>query len=222
MYVFHPRQLSGCLSGGQDGRLRPTLFFRDVGSHLTAPHHLAIDSLGQVHLAVADVNIFQDNRLDLYWVTGNPESGKWTAAWLVDRRGFTSWSHPWSAAWGDKVHLIWTWCDVSIHKRAPGMGAFHVEWSPGGLSRKVRVIPGVVTEWDAAIDPQSGRLRAVFSRDDGVYVISRSENGGWTQAARLHPKIRKRSEVSVEASDGGTFIIRTTAELTREWVLRPR
>ena len=97
------------------GRIRPTLFFRDVGSHTTTPHYLAVDNQGRVHLAVADVNISQDNRLDLYWVIGDPETGKWISAWLVDRRGFTSWSQPWSAAWADKIHLIWDWCDVSIH-----------------------------------------------------------------------------------------------------------
>lgn len=170
---------------------------------------------------MADVNNFQDNRLDLYWVSGNPVTGKWTAAWLVDRRGFTSWSNPWSAAWSDKVHLIWTWRDVSVNKGAPGMGAFHVEWTPDGFSRKVRVIPGVVQEWDAAIDPKSGRLLIVFSKDDGVYVVSRSENSGWTRVARLHPRIKKRSDVSVEASKGGSFVIRTSSEDLREWVLRP-
>lgn len=41
------------------GRIKPTLFFRDVGSHTTAPHYLAIDNRGMVHLAVADVNISQ-------------------------------------------------------------------------------------------------------------------------------------------------------------------
>src|SRR5437667_11988388 len=88
------------------GRIKPTLFFRDVGSHTTAPHYLAIDNRGMVHLAVADVNISQGNRLDLYWVIGDPNTGRWNAAWLIDRRGFTSWSHPWSAAWGNNVHLI--------------------------------------------------------------------------------------------------------------------
>lgn len=206
----------------EGGRVKPTLFFRDVGSHDTAPHYLAIDSQGRVHLTIADVNIFQDNRLDLYWMIGNPVSGKWTAAWLIDRRGFTSWSHPWSAAWGDKVHLLWTWCDVSINKRAPGMGAFHVEWSPAGFGRKMRVIPGVVTEWDAAIDPQTGRILIAFSKDDRVYVLSRSEQGGWTRAARLHPRLRKELDVSVEAAEGGAFIIRTGTANTREWVLRPQ
>src|SRR5215203_3954311 len=52
------------------GRLNTALFFPDVGSHTTAPHHLAIDNRGLAHLIVADVNIFQDNRLDLYWVIG--------------------------------------------------------------------------------------------------------------------------------------------------------
>ena len=204
------------------GGLKPALRFPDVGSHTTAPHYLAIDSRGRAHLAVADVNIYQDNRLDLYWVIGDPASGKWSAAWLVDRRGFTSWSHPWSAAWGDKVHLLWDWCDVSVNKGAPGMGVFHLEWVPGGFGRKVRVVRGVVEEWGAAADPRSGRLLIVFSQGDGVYVLSRPEGGRWSRAAPLHPRLRRRYEVSAEAPGDGSFVIRTGAEDTTEWVLRPR
>jgi hypothetical protein len=204
------------------GRIRATLFFRDVGSHTTAPHHLAIDGQGMVHLAVADVNISQDNRLDLYWVIGDPKSGKWTSAWLVDRRGFTSWSHPWSASWSNKVHLIWDWCDVSIHKRAPGMGAFHVEWGPNGFGRKTRIFVSPVAELDAAIDQQSGLLVIVVAREaGGVYVLSRSANGKWTQANLLHQSLRDRNDVSIDAAGDGTFVIRTGSEDTREWVLRP-
>lgn len=218
-YAYNPQDVF--VGRREAGRLRPSLFFRDVGSHTTAPHHLAVDSRGLAYLAVADVNISQGNRLDLYWAAGDPRAGKWESLWLVDRRGFTSWSHPWSAAWGDRVHLLWTWCDVSINKRAPGMGAFHVEWGPGGFGRKVRVVAGVVQEWGAALDPQTGRILVVFSKDDGVYVLSRPAGGGWTRAARLHPGLRKRREVSVEAAAGGAFVIRTNVVETREWVLRP-
>jgi hypothetical protein len=219
-YAFSPKDV---FVGRREGeRLKPVLFFRDVGSHTTAPHHMAVDDRGQVHLAVADVNIFQDNRLDLYWVVGDPASGKWTAAWLIDRRGFTSWSHPWSAAWGDKVHLLWTWCDVSVNKRAPGMGVFHLEWGPGGFGRKVRVASGAVSEWGAAVDPQTGRLLIAFSKDDGVYVTSRPEGGSWTRAARLHARLRKSREVSVEPAAGGAFVVRTGEANTREWLLSPR
>lgn len=219
-YEYSPRDVF--VGKREAGRLKPTLFFRDVGSHTTAPHHLAVDRQGQVHLSVADVNISQDNRLDLYRVIGDPASRKWTAAWLVDRRGFTSWSHPWSAAWGEKVHLLWTWCDVSVNKRAPGMGAFHLEWTPTGVGRKVRVVRGVVETYDAAVDPRTGRLLLVFSKDDGVYVISRAEGGGWTRAARLHPRLRGRHEVAVEASGGGAFRITTSSGSISEWLLRPR
>jgi hypothetical protein len=224
-YAFNPQD--DFIGRRESGRLKPTLFFRDVGSHTTAPHYLAIDGKGQAHLAVADVNIFQDNRLDLYWMVGDLASGKWAEAWLIDRRGFTSWSHPWVGAWGDKVHLLWMWSDVSVHKDAPGMGIFHVERSPGGFSRKVRVVPGVVKDFDAAIDPQSGRLLIVFSKevdgkDDGVYVVSGSEGGSWTRPARLHYQIGKGDDASIEATGGGAFIIRTGAQDTREWVLTPR
>ena len=210
------------------GRIRPTLFFRDVGSHTTAPDYMAIDSQGLVHLAVADVNISQDNRLDLYWVIGDPKTGKWNSAWLVDRRGFTSWSYPWSTAWSDKVHLIWTWCDVSVNKRAPGMGAFHVEWSPNAFGRKTHVFAGPVEELDAAVDQQSGLLVIVLARDaGGVYVLSRSADGKWTRPSLLHPSLRGRYDVSIEAAGSDAFVIRTdsgmgmVSDKAREWLLRP-
>ena len=212
------------------GRIRPTLFFRDVGSHTTAPHYLAIDNQGRVHLAVADVNTSQDNRLDLYWVIGDPKTGKWNSAWLVDRRGFTSWSNPWSAAWSDKVHLIWDWCDVSIHKRAPGMGAFHVEWTANGFGRKTRIFSGPVRQMDAAVDQASGLLVIVLARDaGGVYVLSRSADGKWTRPSLLHPSLRGAANVSIEAAGSGAFIIKAGSDNliggvddSKQWLLRPQ
>jgi len=174
----------------ENGLIRPTLFFRDTGSHDTAPHALAIDSHGLVHLAVADVNISQNNRLDLYWTIGDPKTGKWTAAWLIDRRGFTSWSHPWSARWDDKVHLLWDWCDVSIHKNAPGMGVYHVEWSPNGFGRKTRIFAGPVQEFDAAIDQRTGLLVIVLVKErGGVYVVSSIDRRGLGHRERSHHAI---------------------------------
>ena len=212
------------------GRIKPTLFFRDVGSHTTAPHYLAIDNQGKVHLAVADVNISQDNRLDLYWVIGDPKTGKWNSVWLIDRRGFTSWSHPWSAAWSDKVHLIWDWCDVSIHKRAPGMGAFHVERTANGFGRKTRVFSGPVRQLDAAVDQASGLLVIMLARDaGGVYVLSRSADGKWTRPSLLHPSLRGGANVSIEAAGSGTFIIKAGSDSliggvddSKQWLLRPQ
>jgi hypothetical protein len=211
------------------GRIKPTLFFRDVGSHTTAPHSLAIDNRGMVHLAVADVNISQNNRLDLYWAIGDPNTGKWNAAWLVDRRGFTSWSYPWSAAWGDKVQLLWNWCDVSYYKDAPGMGVYHVEWSPKGFGSKTRIFPGPVRELDAAIEPQSGLLVIVLAKDrGGVYVLSRSAEGRWTRPSVLHRSLTGFVDVSITAAANGAFVIRSNSDMmsersdsTNEWLLRP-
>lgn len=212
------------------GRIMPTLFFRDVGSHTTAPHHLAIDNQRGVHLAVADVNISQDNRLDLYWMIGDPKTGKWNSAWLIDRRGFTSWSRPWSAAWSDKVHLIWDWCDVSLHKRAPGMGAFHLEWTANGFGRKTRIFSEPVRQLNAAVDQASGLLVIVLARNaGGVYVLSRSADGKWTRSSRLHPSLRGGTNVSIEAAGSGAFIIKAGSDSliggtddSKQWLLRPQ
>lgn len=200
-------------------RIRTALFFPDVGSHDTAPHHLAIDNNGMIHLIVADVNIFQDNRLDLYWVIGNPSTGKWTAAWLVDRRSFTSSSYPWSGAWADKVNLLWHW-DKQGLEGSPDDGIFHLQWQPGGFGQKVRVVKGRVTSWSAAVDPESGRLLLVYSDDNGVYITSRPEGGTWTTPARLNKSLAKPHNVSATSVSDGTFIIRTAYENTREWVVR--
>lgn len=213
----------------EGGLIRATLFFRDVGSHTTAPHALAIDNRGTVYLAVADVNISQGNRLDMYWVIGEPRTGKWTAAWLIDRRGFTSWSNPWSAAWNDKVHLIWDWCDVSYNKREPNMGAYHVEWSPNGFGGKTRIFAGPVRELDAAVDQRSGLLVIVLVKDaGGVYVLSRSAEGKWTKPTLLHRSLTGDPDVSIAAAENGAFIIRTNSDVmreradsTKEWLLRP-
>jgi hypothetical protein len=219
-YEYQPQNVY--IGKRQAGKIIPTLFFRDVGSHITAPHHLAIDNQGKVHLAVADVNIFQDNQLDLYWVIGDPKSGKWNSAWLIDRRGFTGASHPWSGAWGDKVHLLWDWTVVGENVSAPGTGVFYLEWGSNGLGRKIRVVTGRVNGLAAAIDSRSGRLLIVLGRDDGVYVLSRLANGNWSGPVLLHPSLNETSyAVSVHAVREGAFIIRTGSEKTKEWLLVP-
>jgi hypothetical protein len=164
----------------------------------------------------------------MYSVIGDPKTGKWSSAWLIDRRGFTSWSSPWSAAWGDKVHLLWDWCDVSIHKNAPGMGLYHVEWSPNGFGRKTRIFAGPVREFDAAIDQGSGLLVIVLVKDrGGVYVISRTVEGKWTRARLLAPGVTGSPDVSIAATGDGAFVIRTSDDImrersdsTKEWLLR--
>lgn len=201
------------------GRLQTALFFPDVGSHDTAPHHLAIDNNGMVHLIVADVNIYQDNRLDLYWVIGDPATGKWTAAWLVDRRGFTSSSDPWTGAWANKVNLLWHWEKQGLEGSTDD-GIFYLQWQQVGFGRKVRILKGQVSSWAAAVDPQSGRLLLVYSNDDGVYLTSRTEGGTWTRPARLNKSLTGPHDVSVTSVNDGMFIIRTAGQDTREWVVR--
>jgi hypothetical protein len=202
-------------------RIKTDLLFPDVGSHTTAPHHLAIDNKGMVHLIVADVNIFQNNGLDLYWVIGDPRTGKWTAAWLVDHRDFTSTCHPWSGASADKVNLLWHWEKQEVDD-SPDEGIFHLQWQPGGFGKKVRVVKGVFRSWDAAVDPQSGRLLLVYSNDKGVYITSRPEGGTWTMPAMLNKSLTKSHDVSATSVNNGTFIIRTIHNYNdmREWVVR--
>jgi hypothetical protein len=90
---YHPHDLF--VGKRIDGRVLPSLFFRDVGSDNESPHHLAVDARGRCYVALADVDIGQDNRFKLLWLVGDPAAGKWEEAWLVDHRNrFTSWAHP--------------------------------------------------------------------------------------------------------------------------------
>jgi hypothetical protein len=217
---FFPKDVYIAKKGGQTPK--PLLCFPDVGSHDTAPHHLAFDDRGRCHLAVADVVIFEENRLHLYWVVGDPAKGRWEEAWMVDRRGFTSSSQPWMASHKESVHLIWSWYDAREGRATAASGLFHVERARKGFGRKGRIVDGEVDRWDVATDPGSGRLLLVFGKEDGVYAMSRPADGKWTRAVRVHPTLDKGQDVSVVASEAGSFVVRTGVEDTKEWVLRPR
>jgi WD40 repeat protein len=203
-----------------EGRLKPALFFRDVGSHTTAPHTLAVDGKGRCHLMLADVDLGQNNRFKLYWLVGNLATRKWTEAWLVDHRDrFTSWAHPWSAAWKEHVHVIWNW-DGGEHAAKGGEpGVYHVEWTPAGFGRKTCISNGNAEYVDVAIDPLSGRLVLVFSTDDGVFVASKPNDGVWTRPTPLHDDLTKQERVLIQAVAKGKFAIRTHHHMTREWLL---
>ncbi len=163
----------------EGGLLNPILVFPDVGSHTTAPCAFSIDSQERCHLAVADVNISQDNKFDLYWVIGDLQTGKWINAWLIDKRGFTSSAHPRSVVWGDSIHLLWNWVEDWDG------GLFHVEWTPSGFTRKLCIMDGHITAWDVAIDSRSGLLLVAFTRSDGVYGATKSSDGGWSRPVRI-------------------------------------
>lgn len=200
----------------EGGRLNPSLVFPDVGSHTTAPHAFSVDSHGNCHLVVADVNISQGNRLDLYWVIGDPRTAKWGSAFLLEHRGFTSWAHPRSIALGESVHLLWDWVDGSHPEAQPDNGLFHVEWTPRGFGRKVRIASGEILAWDMAMDSKSGLLLAVYSTDEGVYGATRSRDGWWSKPARLLTV--SSMALSVEARDGA-FLLRTGDGETKEWLV---
>jgi WD40 repeat protein len=202
----------------QGGRLRPALFFRDVGSHATAPHAVAVDGKGRCHLMVADVDIGQGNRFKLYWLVGDLTAGKWSEAWLVDHRDrFTSWAHPWSAAWKEQVHLVWNW-DGGAAKREEA-GLYHVRWTPAGFGRKTRLSADSAQNVDVAVDPVSGRIVVVFSTNDGVFVASKAADGAWARPTRLHAGPARKERVLIEAAEGGKFLLRTQHRAAREWLL---
>ncbi|MFN0138972.1 MAG: hypothetical protein ACKVQW_02650 [Pyrinomonadaceae bacterium] len=204
------------------GKIRTSLFFRDIGSHQTAPHYIALDSKGYIHLIIADVNISDDNELNVYAVTGDPKKEKWLEAWLLDRRGFTSWSYPWAGTWRDSVHLLWNWGDASYNKTDPNMGLFYVEQTSGGLGKKIRIIDGLIESYDAAIDAKTGRLLIAAAREDGIFLSLRNAESKWEKPARLDPMLDRDYDVSVTSNTDGTFVIRTSWQGNREWVVIPK
>ena len=200
-YSYNPSDIF--VGKSENGRLATTLFFRDVGSHNTAPHHIAIDQSGNVHLAVADVNISNDNDLDLYWVIGSTDSGKWTSAYKVDHRGFTSVANVWNGAYHDKVHLLWSW--DSGETKLPEIGLYHIEKDPSGFSRKVRIFKGDVMSMSAAIDLSSGRILVIVTNNEGGFLISKEEGKNWTRPAKS-PSFRN-AYVQLSPGESGYFIL---------------
>ena len=199
------------------GQIDPCLFFRDVGFENTAPHGIGIDSSNRCHLMVADIDIFQDNRLMLYWVVGDPSTGKWLSASLIDRHGFTSWAHPWTGAWKDQVHLSWNWCDITRGDILQESGIYHVLCHSGRLGSKIRVAKGVVSNWDAAVQPSSGRLVYVFSQNLGVYLVSCTAQGTWTRKALLTSSLIENVPVSICPGERDTYLVRVGSEEPKEW-----
>lgn len=183
-------------------------------------HFIAVDSKGQVHLIVSDMNISDDNELNVYSLIGDPKSGKWTDAVMLDRRGFTSSSHRWAGAWRDKVFLLWNWGDATYYKDNENMGLFFVEWGPSEYGRKVRAVAGYIEAYATAVDPVTGLLVIVASRDDGVFVVSRTSAGQWSKPAMLDPAHTERADVSITPGSTSTFIIRTDRSRS-EILLRP-
>jgi hypothetical protein len=195
-----------------------------VGSHDTAPYFFTLDSSGNVHLLVSDVNIADNNELNVYSLIGDPRTGKWTDAIMLDRRGFTSWSHPWTGSSGRSVHLLWDWGDATYDKDNPNMGLFYVEWSPTGYGRKVRVIKGLIESYGAAVDPRTGLVLVVAAVGNKAYLAARTRDGKWQRPVQLRTAvpIEYRSDVSVEVAKGGGFVVRTSVEQAIEHRVRIR
>jgi hypothetical protein len=220
-YGFNPADVF--IGKREGGKIKTLLFFRDVGSHDTAPYYFSVDSQGNVHLIVSDVNITDNNELNVYSMRGDPRMGKWVDAMILDQRGFTSWSHPWSGSWGDTVHSLWDWGDGTYDKGNPKMGLFYVDWKPAGYGRKVRLVSGLIESYAAAIDPKSGRLVIAAVNEQGIFLCSRDNNGTWTRPAKLGAELPKGYvyDVSIQPADGGTYIVRTSGRYGDEWLLRP-
>lgn len=224
---FHPADIY--IGKRVDGEMRPVLFFRDVGSHDTSPHDFAIDGDGRFHLAVADVDIGQNNRLEVYWLVGDPKSRRWKAAWLVDhRRTFTYAASPRLTSWDHHMQLVWFVERPRAESREEGTDApraagareareepsctsiYHVAWKPAGFGPKVRVIafPGAITGFDVAQDPRTGTLLIAFSTGRGISLIARSRDGRWSRVEALDPSVPCGRPVSVAALGDGRFVIR--------------
>ena len=221
-YGFNPADVF--IGRKESGKIKTSLFFRDIGSHETAPYHFTVDSAGLIHLIVADVNIGDNNELNIYSLVGDPKTGKWLDAVMLDRRGFTSWSYPWSGTSGDTVHLLWTWGDATHDKGNPTMGLFYVDQTSGSYGRKKRLIKGLVESYDAAIDTKTGLLIVAAVTGNKVFVTLRDPDGSWRKPTELvaKPRVEYISEVSTESVGNGSFIVRSSAGEGIEWLVRPQ
>src|SRR5262249_10373326 len=116
-----------------EAKLHPILVFRDVGSHVSAPHSFAIDSRGKAHLMAADVFVTENNQHKLYWLIGDLATKVWEEVTLVEHeRLFTGRTHLESLRLGDSIHLVWSWHPL----KGPGRLCY-LEWTPGGFGRKI-------------------------------------------------------------------------------------
>jgi hypothetical protein len=217
-YAYSPNDV---FIGRRDGStLKTTLFFRDVGSHTTAPHHLAIDDFGDAHLVVADVNIYDGNRLDLYWLTGSLTTGEWKSAWRIDHRGFTSSSHPWNGAWRDRVHLLWHWDTGETED--PAMGLYHVEKTATGFGKKTKIASGRTLGWSAALNPDNGELIVVVPTDQGVLLFSKQNDKPWSRPTPFPATFKNRPDSSLEIAPDGRFRLKLGfRDNFRQWLLTP-
>lgn len=211
---YHPQDVY--VGKRVEGKIEAKLFFRDVGSHNTAPHSITLDSMDRCHLTVADVDLGQFNRFKLYWLIGDLRAGKWSDAWLIDHRAqFTSYAHTVSSSWKDSVHVVWSWVDSADRTGHKDSGLYYVQWTPAAFGRKQQIFKGGVRNAALAIDPDSGRLLVVIQADK-IFVASKPAAGGWTAAAALPGE---GGAVAVQRADKGRFIVRTAA---KEWVLTPK
>lgn len=201
-------------------KLHPILVFRDVGSHITAPHQLAIDSRGKCHLMIADVFVMENNRLKLYWVIGDFEKKVWEDATLIEcERSFTGSAHVDSVRLGDSIHLIWNWQPL----KGPGRLSY-LKWTPAGFGRKTVVTRQVGDYSSMCVDPEHGLILLAYSKTDGVFFSLRTEEQSWTRPKLLHEDINADFAFSVEAIGKKTFAFRVkqagagiTEEKTREF-----
>ena len=221
-YGFNPADVF--IGRRVSGKIRTSLFFRDVGSHETAPYYFTVDSTGLVHLIVADVNISDNNELNVYSVVGDPKTGKWMDAVMLDRRGFTSQSHPWAGKLGDTVHLLWNWSDETYDKNNPSMGLFYVDWHASGYGRKKRLAAGTVKSYDAAIDLKSGQMLVVVTIGYRIYLMIRMADGSWRRPSEILPRPDENYsyDVSARSLGGGRFVVRASGLSGSEWLVAVR
>jgi hypothetical protein len=201
-----------------DGKLQPSLFFRDVGSQANQ-HDVAIDSKGKCHLVLGDL---EHDRFKLLWLIGDLSNGKWSEAWCVDhRKGFLlDCGRPRAVAWKESVHLLWSWDARFDAKKDDPDGVFHVAWTPNGFGPKTRLHSGTSGATEMAVDPGTGTLVAVFTAAKGAYVTSRAAKGPWTQPAPLPKDLAEAEDIEIRFVAKEGFVIRAGRDEPREWILQ--
>lgn len=200
-----------------DGKLKPLLFFRDIGQHNDRPHSMTLDKDGKCHLSVAEVYVIKGNRFKLYWLIGNLDTKKWEETFLIVQNDvFTGIAHSELASWRDTVHLVW-----NMNSKSPTSGIYYLDRKDKHFGKKVRIFPGQVNTFEMALDQDTGRiLIAIPTENDGVMILSRSADGLWSKPRSLMEEFKEDVDLSLHASGQNTFILRTLGKNDRQFVIK--
>lgn len=220
--AYHPYDIF--LGKKQGDMLKPTLQFRDVGSHANQAPAFAVDARGRCHLLVPDVDMGQKNRFKLLWVIGDLNTGKWTEACLIEhRRLFTSSAAAQVVTAGEKTEAFWSW---GGRDNPSEEGVFTVPLGAEGFGRKKRIFAlpcDFIERFSAAVQPGTGTALVGVDSYHGksqFALVARDGAGRWHAPKVVDLGLTFVGAFEVQCGPDDTFVLRMTTEETHEWVVK--